>query len=65
MAKLYASEVAVRAAEECVQIYGGYGFVKDYPAEKCFRDVKLMTIGECTSEIQLLVIARRYLDAAV
>ena len=65
MAKLYASEVAVRAAEECVQIYGGYGFVKDYPAEKCFRDVKLMTIGEGTSEIQRLVIARRYLDAAV
>ncbi len=46
MAKLYASEVAVRAAEECVQIHGGYGFVKDYPAEKFFRDVKLLTIGE-------------------
>lgn len=65
MAKLYASEVAVRAAEECVQIHGGYGFVKDYPAEKYFRDVKLLTIGEGTSEIQRLVIARQYLDAAV
>ena len=61
MAKLYSSEVAVRAAEECVQIHGGYGFVKDYPAEKYFRDVKLMTIGEGTSEIQRLVIARQYL----
>ena len=61
MAKLYASEVAVRAAGECVQIHGGYGFVKDYPAEKLYRDVKLLTIGEGTSEIQRLVIARRYL----
>ena len=61
MAKLFASEVAVRAAEECVQIHGGYGFVKDCPAEKFFRDVKLMTIGEGTSEIQRLVIARQYL----
>jgi hypothetical protein len=58
IAKLYASEVAVRAAEECVQIHGGYGFVKDYPAEKYFRDAKLCTIGEGTSEIQRLVIAR-------
>ena len=58
VAKLYASEMAVRAAEECVQIHGGYGFVKDYPAEKFFRDVKLCTIGEGTSEIQRLVIAR-------
>ena len=63
MAKLYASETAVRAAEECVQIHGGYGFVKDYPAEKFFRDVKLMTIGEGTSEIQRLVIARQYLGS--
>ncbi len=63
MAKLYSSEVAVRAAEECVQIHGGYGFVKDYPAEKFFRDVKLMTIGEGTSEIQRLVIARQYLGS--
>ena len=61
MAKLYASEVAVRAAEECVQIHGGYGFVKDYPAEKFFRDVKLTTIGEGTSEVQRLVIARQLL----
>jgi alkylation response protein AidB-like acyl-CoA dehydrogenase len=59
MAKLYASETAVRAAEEGVQIHGGYGFVKDYPAEKYFRDVKLVTIGEGTSEIQRLVIARQ------
>jgi len=61
MAKLYSSEVAVRAAEESVQIHGGYGFVKDYPAEKFFRDVKLTTIGEGTSEIQRLVIARQLL----
>jgi alkylation response protein AidB-like acyl-CoA dehydrogenase len=61
MAKLYSSEVAVRVAEDGVQIYGGYGFVKDYPAEKYFRDVKLTTIGEGTSEIQRLVIARQLL----
>jgi hypothetical protein len=61
MAKLYSSEIAVRAAEECVQIHGGYGFMKDYPAEKYFRDVKLCTIGEGTSEIQRLVIARELL----
>ena len=61
MAKLYSSEVAVRAAEDGVQIHGGYGFVKDYPAEKYFRDVKLTTIGEGTSEIQRLVIARQLL----
>jgi hypothetical protein len=61
MAKLYASEVAVRVADDCVQIHGGYGFVKDYPAEKYFRDVKLLTIGEGTSEIQRLVIARQLL----
>jgi hypothetical protein len=61
MAKLYSSEIAVRAAEECVQIHGGYGFVKDYPAEKYFRDVKLCTIGEGTSEIQRLVLARQLL----
>ena len=58
MAKLYAGEVAVRAANEAVQIHGGYGFIKDYPAEKFYRDVKLCTIGEGTSEIQRLVIAR-------
>ena len=61
MAKLYASEIAVKAADDCVQIFGGYGFVKDYPAEKYFRDVKLTTIGEGTSEIQRLVIARQLL----
>ena len=61
MAKLFSSEVAVRAAEDAVQIHGGYGFVKDYPAEKFFRDVKLTTIGEGTSEIQRLVIARQLL----
>ena len=63
MAKLYASEIAVRAAEDGVQILGGYGFVKDYPAEKFFRDVKLTTIGEGTSEVQRLVIARQLLAA--
>jgi alkylation response protein AidB-like acyl-CoA dehydrogenase len=63
MAKLYASEIAVKAAEDGVQIHGGYGFVKDYPAEKFFRDVKLTTIGEGTSEIQRLVIARQLLAA--
>ena len=64
MAKLYASEIAVKAADDCVQIHGGYGFVKDYPAEKFFRDVKLTTIGEGTSEIQRLVIARQLLSRA-
>lgn len=58
MAKLFASEVAVRSANEAVQIHGGYGFIKDYPAEKFYRDAKLCTIGEGTSEIQRLVIAR-------
>ncbi len=61
MAKLYASEVAVRVANEAVQVFGGYGFTKDYPAEKYYRDVKLCTIGEGTSEIQRLVIARQIL----
>ena len=61
MAKLYSSEIAVKAADDCVQIHGGYGFVKDYPAEKYLRDVKLLTIGEGTSEIQRLVIARQLL----
>ncbi len=61
MAKLYAGEVAVKVANECVQIHGGYGFIKDYPAEKFYRDVKLCTIGEGTSEIQKLVIARQLL----
>jgi alkylation response protein AidB-like acyl-CoA dehydrogenase len=61
MAKLFASEVAVRVANECVQIHGGYGFIKDYPAEKFYRDVKLCTIGEGTSEIQRMVIAKQVL----
>ncbi|HEV2304631.1 MAG TPA: acyl-CoA dehydrogenase [Candidatus Acidoferrales bacterium] len=61
MAKLFASETAVRVADQAVQIFGGYGFVKDYPAEKYYRDVKLCTIGEGTSEIQRLVIARQLL----
>jgi alkylation response protein AidB-like acyl-CoA dehydrogenase len=61
MAKLYAGEVAVRVANEAVQIHGGYGFIKDYPAEKYYRDVKLCTIGEGTSEIQRMVIARQLL----
>ncbi len=61
MAKLYASEVGVRVANEAVQIFGGYGFIKDYPVEKFYRDAKLCTIGEGTSEIQRLVIARRVL----
>jgi hypothetical protein len=65
MAKLFASETAVKVADECVQIHGGYGFVKDYPAEKYFRDVKLLTIGEGTSEIQRLVIARQLLNPSV
>jgi alkylation response protein AidB-like acyl-CoA dehydrogenase len=61
IAKLFASEVAVRVAGEAVQIHGGYGFIKDYPVEKFYRDVKLCTIGEGTSEIQRLVIARESL----
>ena len=58
MAKLYASEVAVRTANEAVQIFGGYGYTKDFPVEKFYRDAKLCTIGEGTSEIQKLVISR-------
>ena len=61
MAKLHASEVAVRICDEAVQLHGGYGFIKDYPVEKFYRDVKLCTIGEGTSEIQRLVIARELL----
>lgn len=60
-AKYYASEVAVWAANEAVQIFGGYGFTKDYPVEKYYRDAKLCTIGEGTSEIQKIVIAREVL----
>ncbi|MCK5378305.1 MAG: acyl-CoA dehydrogenase family protein [Acidobacteria bacterium] len=58
MAKVYASEVAVRTAEEAIQIHGGYGYTKDYPVERAWRDSKLCTIGEGTSEVQRLVIAR-------
>ena len=61
MAKLYASEVAVEVANDCVQIFGGYGYTKDFPAEKYYRDAKLCTIGEGTSEIQKLVISRAIL----
>ncbi len=63
MAKLFASETAVRVTNEAVQIHGGYGFIKDYPVEKFFRDAKLCTIGEGTSEIQRLVIARQLLKS--
>jgi alkylation response protein AidB-like acyl-CoA dehydrogenase len=63
MAKLYSSEVACRICDEGVQIHGGYGFIKDFPAEKFYRDVKLCTIGEGTSEIQRIVIARELLKA--
>jgi alkylation response protein AidB-like acyl-CoA dehydrogenase len=62
MAKYYAAEVAVQATNEAVQIHGGYGFIKDFPVEKLYRDVKLVTIGEGTSEIQKLVIAREILE---
>ncbi|MFQ5724513.1 MAG: acyl-CoA dehydrogenase family protein, partial [Terriglobia bacterium] len=64
MAKLFSGEVCVRAAEQSVQTHGGYGFIKDYPVEKFFRDSKLCTIGEGTSEIQRLVIARQLLGKA-
>jgi len=58
MAKMYASEVCVKISSEAVQIHGGYGFTKDYPVEKFYRDAKLCTIGEGTTEIQKLVISR-------
>ena len=64
MAKLYASEAACRICDEGVQIHGGYGFIKDFPAEKFYRDVKLCTIGEGTSEIQRIVISRELLKRA-
>jgi alkylation response protein AidB-like acyl-CoA dehydrogenase len=63
MAKLYASEIGVYVADRALQIFGGYGYVKDFPAEKYYRDMKLCTIGEGTSEIQRLVIARELLKA--
>jgi alkylation response protein AidB-like acyl-CoA dehydrogenase len=61
MAKYYASEVAVKVSNEAVQIFGGYGYTKDFPVEKFYRDSKLCTIGEGTSEIQKLVISREVL----
>jgi alkylation response protein AidB-like acyl-CoA dehydrogenase len=62
MAKLFSSEVAVRAADACVQIHGGYGYIKEFIAEKFYRDAKLLTIGEGTSEIQRLAIAKQLLQ---
>ena len=61
MLKLFASEACVRAANEAVQIHGGYGYIKEYPVEKFYRDAKLLTIGEGTSEIQKIVISRAVL----
>ena len=62
MAKLFASELAVKASSMAVQIFGGYGFTKDYPVEKFYRDSKLATIGEGTSEIQRWIIAQKVLS---
>lgn len=62
MAKYYTSEAATRATNEAIQVHGGYGFIKDFPVEKLYRDVKLMTIGEGTSEVQKMVIARNILN---
>ncbi len=61
-AKYFASEAAVKCTEEAIQIHGGYGFIKDFPVEKFYRDVKLLTIGEGTSEVQKMVIARKILN---
>ena len=65
MAKLYASEMSVQVCEEAIQIHGGYGYTKDYPPEKYWRDSKLCTIGEGTSEIQRIIIAREILQQAI
>jgi len=62
MAKLYASEIATKATNEAVQIHGGYGYIKEFPVEKLYRDVKLMTIGEGTSEVQRMIIAKNILS---
>jgi alkylation response protein AidB-like acyl-CoA dehydrogenase len=59
MAKLFASEIAEKAARDGIQIYGGYGYVKECPLSRYYRDAKLLTIGEGTSEIERIVIARR------
>jgi len=64
MAKLYSSEISVKVCEEAIQIHGGYGYTKDYPAEKYWRDSKLCTIGEGTSEIQRMIIAREILKGS-
>jgi alkylation response protein AidB-like acyl-CoA dehydrogenase len=64
MAKLYASEAAARAAAKAVQIHGGYGFIKDYPVERIYRDVKLCEIGEGTSEIQRIIIAHALFEGS-
>ncbi len=64
MAKLYASEAALRVTSKAIQVHGGYGYIKEYPVERMYRDAKLCTIGEGTSEIQRLVIARELLKAA-
>jgi hypothetical protein len=64
MAKVFASEAAVHICNEAVQLFGGYGFIKDYPVEKFYRDVKLCTIGEGTSEIQRTIIAREILKTS-
>jgi alkylation response protein AidB-like acyl-CoA dehydrogenase len=61
MAKMFSSEVCVKIANEAVQIHGGYGYIKEFPVEKFYRDSKLCTIGEGTTEIQKLVIARNIL----
>ena len=62
-AKLFTTESAVWLCDRAVQIHGGYGFIKEFPVEKLYRDVKLMTIGEGTSEVQKMVIARNLFDA--
>jgi alkylation response protein AidB-like acyl-CoA dehydrogenase len=58
MAKLFASETAMRSATEAIQVFGGYGYIKEYPVERYFRDAKVLTIGEGTSEIQKIIISR-------
>jgi len=63
MAKLFASEIGVEVADKALQIFGGYGYVKDFPVEKYYRDMKLCTIGEGTSEIQRIIISREILSA--
>jgi len=63
MAKLYASEAGARAANRAVQIHGGYGFIKDYPVERFYRDIKLCEIGEGTSEVQRAIISRAVLES--